>query len=414
MIEAALAVSPVGTYSTLPISSIRVKDGRRPINGSKVREIADSIPLVGLINPITVSTDNVLIAGLHRIEAFKSLGLREIPALVFSYDEIQAKLAEVLENSARADLSELAKGQALLEAKTLYEAMHPETKHVSERGGPGRGNKTDESDSPVLAFTSTVANDAGTTARAIQTSIQIAKAIAPDVQEAIAGTDLADSKKDLLNLARIKDPEKQREVARKVIEGEAKDVHTAYINVNRAEKLEALAEPAPMSTAAGSYNVILADPPWRYEFSETSGRKVENHYPTMELDEIAALEVPADETAILFLWTTAPKLEEGLDILRAWGFTYKTCAIWDKLKKGLGYYFRVRHEILLVGTRGDFPTPAAETRFDSVFAVPKGEHSAKPAIVHEMIEAMYPKARRLEVFARAARPGWAVWGNEAP
>ncbi|NLX48439.1 MAG: ParB N-terminal domain-containing protein [Methanospirillum sp.] len=408
MIGTQAAPSPVGVFGTLPISSIRIKPGRRPLNETKVGEIAESIPVVGLINPITVSADNVLIAGLHRVEAFNRLGLSEIPAIVFSYDEIQAKLAEVLENSARSDLSELAKGQALLEAKTLYEAMHPETK----RGAAGAAARWDATGETPVAFTTVAAKEAGKSDSAIFRSIQIAKAIAPDVQEAIAGTDLADSKKDLLNLARIKDPEKQREVARKVLAGEAKDVHTAYLNVNRAEKLEALAEPAPMSTAAGSYNVILADPPWRYEFSETSGRKVENHYPTMDLADIAALEIPADETAILFLWTTAPKLEEGLDILRAWGFTYKTCAIWDKLKKGLGYYFRVRHEILLVGTRGDFPTPAAETRPDSVFSIPKGEHSAKPEIVHEMIEAMYPKARRLEVFARAARPGWEVWGNE--
>jgi N6-adenosine-specific RNA methylase IME4 len=412
MIGTQAAPSPIGVFGTLPISSIRIKPGRRPLNETKVGEIAESIPVVGLINPITVSADNVLIAGLHRIEAFKRLGFLEIPAVSFSYDEIQAKLAEVLENSARADLSELEKGEALLEAKNLYEAMHPETRNVNERGGPGRGNKTDESDSSVLAFTTTAATDGGITERAVQTSIQIAKNLSPEVKDAIRGSELADRKTDLINLARIKDPVKQETVARQVLAGEAKDVHTAYLNVNRAEKLEALAEPAPMSTAAGSYNVILADPPWRYEFSETSGRKVENHYPTMELDEIAALEVPADETAILFLWTTAPKLEEGLDILRAWGFTYKTCAIWDKLKKGLGYYFRVRHEILLVGTRGDFPTPAAETRPDSVFSILKGEHSAKPEIVHEMIEAMYPKARRLEVFARAARPGWEVWGNE--
>lgn len=414
MSEAALAASPVGVYNTLPISSIRIRPGRRPVNEAKVREIANSIPLVGLINPIAVSAENVLIAGLHRIEAFKYLGLLEIPALVFSYDEIRAKYAEVTENSARADLSELEKGEALLEAKNLYEAMHPETKHVSERGGPGRGNKTSEPDSPVLAFTETVANSSGVTPRAIQTSIQIAKAIPDDVKDAIRGTEIADSKKDLLNLARIKDPEKQREVARQVIEGEAKDVHTAHLNTNRAERLDALAAP-PAPTAKGAdYNVILADPPWRYEFVSRNTNAIENHYPTMSLDEIMELEIPAAGEAILFLWTTAPKLEEGLDVLRAWGFRYRSCAVWDKQKKGLGYWFRIRHEILLVGIRGDFPPPANETRFDSVFAVPKGEHSAKPAIVHEMIEAMYPKARRLELFARAERPGWEVWGNAVP
>jgi hypothetical protein len=86
--------------------------------------------------------------------------------------------------------------RAILEAKNLYEAMHPETKHVSERGGPGRGNKTDESDSSVLAFTTTAATDGGITERAVQTSIQIAKNLSPEVKDAIRGSELADRHPD--------------------------------------------------------------------------------------------------------------------------------------------------------------------------------------------------------------------------
>lgn len=411
MIEIQPVGSPVSTYRTLPISSIKIPEGRRPLNDLKVQEIAESLPTIGLLNPITVSSENVLIAGLHRLEAFKRIGLPEIPVIVFEYDEIHQHLAEVLENSARSDLTELERGEALLEAKEFYEVLHPETKAGGDRGNQHTGGKTRRAHSATFATAK-----AGTTRRServIQESIQIAHGITSEVRDLIRGDALADRKKDLLNLARIKDPVKQLEVARQVVDGAAKDIHTAHLNVNRAEKLEALAEPADLSTVSGIYNVILADPPWRYEHVSRNSNAIENHYPTMTLAEIAALPIPAADTSILYLWATAPKLEEALRVMREWGFTYRSHAVWDKMRIGLGYWFRGRHELLLVGIKGEFPTPANETRFDSVFTESKTEHSVKPEIVYEMIEAMYPKGRKLEIFARGeARSGWAVWGNE--
>ncbi len=162
----------------------------------------------------------------------------------------------------------------------------------------------------------------------------------------------------------------------------------------------------------GKYNVILADPPWRYEFSETMNREIENHYPTMSLEEIKALKIPAEDNSILLLWTTAPKVEETIQVLNAWGFTYRTCAIWDKEKMGMGYWFRIQHELLLVGLKGSFPAPEPENRQPSVIRSPRAAHSSKPVIVHEMIERMFPEGKYLELFARSERPGWTSWGNE--
>ena len=162
----------------------------------------------------------------------------------------------------------------------------------------------------------------------------------------------------------------------------------------------------------GKFNVILADPPWRYQFVETESRAIENHYPSMELEEIKALRIPSDTDSVLYLWATAPKLEEALQVLNAWGFAYKTCAVWDKERKGMGYWFRIQHELLLVGVKGNFATPEPENRFDSIFRSPREEHSKKPEIVYEMIEQMFPTAKYLEVFARNIREGWASWGNQ--
>lgn len=168
----------------------------------------------------------------------------------------------------------------------------------------------------------------------------------------------------------------------------------------------------PTPLPLNKYDVILADPPWKYEFSETQTREIENHYPTMELEDIKTLKVPAADNAILLLWTTAPKLEESFEVLNAWGFKYRSCAVWDKERKGMGYWFRIQHELLLVGVKGNFSPPEPENRVDSVIRSPRGEHSRKPACIHEMIEGMFPNGTKIELFARNTRPGWSSWGNE--
>lgn len=159
------------------------------------------------------------------------------------------------------------------------------------------------------------------------------------------------------------------------------------------------------------YGVIYADPPWRYE-NGTPGREIERHYPTMTDEEICALQVPVANNAICYLWAVAPRLDVGLRVLQAWGFRYKTCAVWDKVKVGMGFWFRGQHEILMVGTRGDVHPPAQSQRISSVIRCPRGEHSSKPDYVRDMIVKWYPDAKRLEMFCRLKRPGWDVFGNE--
>jgi N6-adenosine-specific RNA methylase IME4 len=164
------------------------------------------------------------------------------------------------------------------------------------------------------------------------------------------------------------------------------------------------------------YGVIYADPPWRFEpYSRETGmdRAADNHYQTMPIEAIKRLQAPAAGDCVLFLWATAPMLVEALDVMRAWGFTYKSQFVWVKHKAGTGYWARNRHELLLIGTRGDIPAPSPEKRYDSVIEARAGRHSAKPFLVHEMIEDMFPLLPRVEMFARATHTGWDAWGNEA-
>lgn len=161
-----------------------------------------------------------------------------------------------------------------------------------------------------------------------------------------------------------------------------------------------------------NYDVIYADPPWRYSFSKSDSRKIENHYPTMTVSEICELNVPAKDNSVLYLWTTAPKLLEGLKVMEAWGFTYKSQAVWDKKKQGMGYWFRGQHEILLVGTRGKFSPPEASDRKPSVFEFARGKHSKKPDEIRQLIKDWFPEAKRLEMFCRHPAEGWDIFGNE--
>lgn len=162
----------------------------------------------------------------------------------------------------------------------------------------------------------------------------------------------------------------------------------------------------------GSFSIIYADPPWNYDFSETDSRRIENQYDTLEVEEITKLDLPTDDDAVLFLWATAPKIREALEVMSAWGFEYKTHAIWDKEIIGMGYWFRGRHELLLVGTKGNVSPPKEDLRIDSIIQERRMEHSKKPDCFYEIIERMFPNAKYLELFAREQREGWTVWGDE--
>jgi N6-adenosine-specific RNA methylase IME4 len=197
-------------------------------------------------------------------------------------------------------------------------------------------------------------------------------------------------------------------------------VRRENIEERRDERLARIAEIAKGNTALCTslrYPLLYADPPWRYENPAmgSEGRKVENHYPTMTLEEIIALPVAelATEQAILYLWSTAPKLVDAARVIAAWGFDYRTCGVWDKEVMGMGYHFRNQHELLLVAKRGDMPAPAMGAQPASVYRERRTEHSVKPNFYYEMIERAYPTLPKIELFARGSvRPGWAAWGNQ--
>jgi N6-adenosine-specific RNA methylase IME4 len=198
------------------------------------------------------------------------------------------------------------------------------------------------------------------------------------------------------------------------IEHENERVTTNLLREGRREQLRQERHSPPLPE--GHYRLIYADPPWQYEHIETESRAIENQYPTMALEDICALRVPAADDAVLFLWTTPPKVAEAMQVIDAWGFRYRTGAVWIKPSIGMGYYFRQQHEHLLVAARGTLSVPEPTRRKSSVIHARRGKHSAKPEEVYALLEWMYSafgERDRIELFARTRRKGWSAWGNEA-
>jgi len=173
----------------------------------------------------------------------------------------------------------------------------------------------------------------------------------------------------------------------------------------------------------GPFSTILADPPWR--FANRTGKMAPEHqrllrYPTMTIEEI--LELPVGRLAAarshLYLWVPNALLGWGLDVMKQWGFAYKTNIVWYKVRKdggpdgrGVGFYFRNVTELILFGVRGELRTLQPGRTQVNVVATQKREHSRKPDEIYDIIEACSP-GPYLELFARYQRAGWQQWGNE--
>lgn len=240
----------------IQIGTIQVKPGRREANTQHIRELADSIKELGLLNPVTVDQDHALIAGLHRLEAVKLLGWLEIECTVSSLEGLQAELAEIDENFVRSDLSTLEYGEMLLRRKEIYESLHPETKATYD-GGKFRGNQhqnvvADKMSDTTKSFVDDTAEKLKVDPRTVRRQIQTAKNLTQETKEIIKGTDTKISKKAAMKLSRL-EPEQQKEAATLLA---AKDIKS--VDEFTAAKVR---EPAPVSTVPyslpeGGYSTI--------------------------------------------------------------------------------------------------------------------------------------------------------------
>jgi N6-adenosine-specific RNA methylase IME4 len=381
-----------------------------PLRDEELRELERSVLEEGIRDPLVVWRKDgqlILVDGHHRYELAKKHGLK--------FQMVERRFESLDEVLIWVDRNQLGRRNLTDEQRTvvigrLYKAVKQNTILNLKRFQTENGDRVDKlsTRSGSAATAKAIAEQVGVNEKTVRRAEKFADAVealrevSPQAAERVLRGEIRDA---LTELPKVPS-EALSFVAEKIEEG--KRVIKEILREWRYQQLEA--PPLPKE----KFDVIYADPPWEYEFSVSEGREIENHYPTMTLDELKRLEIPAADNAVLLLWAPPPKLPEALEVMKAWGFRYVTCAVWDKEKIGMGYWFRQQHELLLVGVKGNYSPPPPDKRFPSVIRSPRTEHSRKPEVVYELIEAMFPNARLLELFARRNdRPRWVAWGAEA-
>jgi len=169
------------------------------------------------------------------------------------------------------------------------------------------------------------------------------------------------------------------------------------------------------------YEIIYADPAWQYKTKEILAKKsilngkINRHYGTMTIAELERLPMDSlsDKNCMLFMWVVSPMLDDGIDLMKKWGFKYSTIDfIWHKQRTNPGHYTMSECEICIVGRRGKIPTPRGARNVRQFLSEMRGKHSAKPNEIRKRIELMFPTQSKLEMFARQSAEGWDAWGNE--
>jgi N6-adenosine-specific RNA methylase IME4 len=171
------------------------------------------------------------------------------------------------------------------------------------------------------------------------------------------------------------------------------------------------------------YSIVYADPPWDYKGQKMRGKAgvdsggAINHYPCMKLPVLKKLPIQGlfDDNCLLFLWTSSPHLNQAIELLDAWGFSYATIGfIWDKVLVNPGFYTMSQCEICLIGKRkkGKIPSPRGARNIRQMVLSKRTKHSEKPSEVRQRIEEMFPTQNKIELFSRHKIPGWDAWGDE--
>ncbi|MFS2326545.1 MT-A70 family methyltransferase [Brucella sp. H1_1004] len=261
--------------------------------------------------------------------------------------------------------------------------------------------------------------------RAVYSAKRIHEKGAPELLDAIRAGKVTIHTGEAISELQHSEQAKVIREEKKAIVAKAKAIRSDQQKVKHAVRMTTMGLIADRGAATAPaelgrvYPVYYFDAPWQFGVhSEVTGREksAENHYPTMPTDDIVTLMsrlIGGTNPAVCFAWATNPMLTDALRVLDACGFTYVHHWIWDKEVAGTGYWGRDRHELLLIGRRGDVAAPLPGTQPETVHRERKGKHSAKPAFFAEQIERLYPDLPKLELFCRDPRPGWDSWGFEA-
>jgi N6-adenosine-specific RNA methylase IME4 len=362
-------------------------------------ELRDSIRDNGLRQPITLHRDGRVLDGRHRDQACAELGI--VPDVVTFEGTDSEALAFVLDlNLKRRHLDE--------SQRAMIAAKLPGLSHGGDR-------RSDQAANLPLVSQSSKARLLNVSERSVRAAVAVRAHAIPAIVAAVEQGHMPVSQ--AFRVAALSEEGQQR-VASEMHSG--KSLLTTVLAATRIERVAAieLASTACALSALGrTFPIVYADPPWHFQHWSAGGQQkaAEMHYPTMTVAELSAQPVAdiAAKDSVLFMWAVPALFPEALEVVNAWGFTFKTFGIWVKPHIACGHWFRGQHEPLIVASRGDMPPPAE--LHSSVFeGTTSGRHSEKPAAVRDWISEAYPHAGKIELFARTAAPGWVAWGNQAP
>lgn len=345
-----------------------------PLTAEEYKQLEDNILAEGCRDALVVDQNGFIVDGHNRYEICTMHGI-EFRVVVYQFkDEEEAKDWIDMNQLGRRNLT--PDQMRLLRGRRYNRLKQP-------LGGQLPGSRVDQNDPP-------------------STADRLAK------EHGVSAPTIKRDGKFFEEVEQLKD--KYPEEIEKIYTGESRAA-TVLKDIRRHEAKQRIKETEPPK---GKYRIIYADPPWNYG-DKRDGRTTgaEDHYPTMTIKDLCNLPVKdlAEDNAVLFLWVTSPLLEECFEVINSWGFKYKTSFIWDKVKHNMGHYNSVRHELLLVCTRGSC-RPDNIKLYDSVQVEERTEHSKKPVLFRDIIDELYPYGNRIELFARNRVAGWEAWGNE--
>lgn len=351
-------------------------------------------------NELATVNDAQLPANLEDLSKFALIGRDKLQA-------VRAEIAAIKKVGLASEVLEQkrAEAQEIAELVTLSEMRMGEMlKEIPKASGGDRRSENFKvrTDANYEKPKSDVLTELGITKDTASRFEQMAdhpEIVQQAIAEARENDDIVSRAAVLKKIKAAKEEEKKEQRRAAIDEAVEQPRSGAYVDIETTDK---------------KYRVIYADPPWSYNDKQNTSKLggAAKHYDTMPLEDICALSIPAQNNSVLFMWATSPLLEDAFKVINAWGFKYKTSFVWDKVLHAMGHYNSVRHELLLIATRGSC-TPDIAKLYDSVVSIERTEHSRKPAWFREMIDELYPVGERIELFAREAPKGWDVWGNMA-
>lgn len=356
-------------------------------------ELKQDIGRNGLQMPILLYRGKV-VDGRHRLRACTELGIVPRFEEMLAANDAAVNQAVVSINLHRRHLTE---SQRALVAARLTNSTIGTNQHTA---GAVSQQK--------------VAEELGISVDSVLRGKKVLKNGVPELVEAVAAGKINISSAAKLAALAKEDQSQLNFDDIKAIQDASKAINKAKFETRRQERLQEIeakrANNKPLDASMGTFSVVYADPPWNYMGEMAVG------YPCMSVQEICDMpisEICADD-AVVIMWCSSSLLPDALQVMNAWGFTFKTSAVWDKNVTGQGAYFRQAHEVLMIGIKGNVPEVPYSARPSSVLKYPRLEHSRKPLELYQLIDDMYPELNKIELFCRGEPQGkgWSGWGNE--